>query len=350
MNQEINQEIKYIALVPAYEPDNNLPRVVKELQENNFDVVVVNDGSSLDYKEFFDACNTKKISYPTNRGKGYALKKGYEYIKENYNNYIVVTIDSDGQHKVEDAKNLCEYVKNNMDTLVIGKRLRKDNVPLRSMIGNTITKFVFNLATGLDIYDTQSGLRAFSNKLIDYMLEIEGERFEYEMNVLLNLNQKNIKHKEIEIQTIYIDNNKKSHFKTISDSFKIYGKIAEFKVKPLVSFFMDLVIFAALIIATNKIITSNLISKTISLALYYIINIKEIFKEKPKLKNILFQLLTIIIYIIVSTFLIIILSKIINKYTSKVIIELLLFIIIQKIKNKLIIKTNKTNNDIIIEK
>ena len=57
----MNQEIKYIALVPAFEPDNNLPRVVKELQENNFEVVVVNDGSSLDYKEFFDECNTKKI-------------------------------------------------------------------------------------------------------------------------------------------------------------------------------------------------------------------------------------------------------------------------------------------------
>lgn len=330
----MNQEIKYIALVPAYEPDNNLPRVVKELQENNFDVVVVNDGSSLDYKEFFDACNTKKISYPTNRGKGYALKKGYEYVKNNYEKYIIVTIDSDGQHTVEDAINLCRYVRENPDTLAIGKRLRKDNVPVRSKIGNALTKFVFELATGEKIYDTQSGLRAFSNNLMDYMIEIEGERFEYEMNVLLYLSKRNIKYKEIEIQTIYIDNNKKSHFKALKDSLKIYGKIAEFKVIPLITFFMDLVVFAALIIWLNKIIPSNIISKVISLALYYILNIREIFKEKPMIKDILIQILTIILYIGLSTTMVYVLSKLINAYTSKVIIELILFIIIQKINNK----------------
>ncbi len=329
----MNQEIKYIALVPAYEPDKNLPRIVNELKENNFDVIVINDGSDINYKEFFDACNTKIISYPTNRGKGYALKKGLEYVKNNYEKYIIVTIDSDGQHTVEDAINLCRYVRENPDTLAIGKRLRKDNVPVRSKIGNALTKFVFELATGEKIYDTQSGLRAFSNNLMDYMIEIEGERFEYEMNVLLYLSKRNIKYKEIEIQTIYIDNNKKSHFKALKDSLKIYGKIAEFKVIPLITFFMDLVVFAALIIWLNKIIPSNIISKIVSLALYYILNIREIFKEKPMIKDILIQILTIILYIGLSTTMVYVLSKLINAYTSKVIIELILFIIIQKIKN-----------------
>ena len=331
----MNQEIKYIALVPAFEPNKSLPKIVNDLKENNFIVIVINDGSDINYQEYFDQCDTKIISYPTNRGKGYALKKGLEYVKNNYENCIIVTVDSDGQHKVEDAISLCKYAEKNTDTLVIGKRIRKDNVPLKSLIGNTITRHIFELATGEKIYDTQSGLRAFSNELIDYMLEIIGDRFEYEMNVLLYLNKKNIKYKEIEINTIYIDNNKDSHFKIIKDSLRIYSKIAEFKVVTLLSFFMDLILFAALIISIYKIVPSNIISKLISVVIYYVFNKKEIFKEKMEIKKIIIQLLSIIVYISLSTALIYILSKKINVYTAKVIIELLLFIGIHEIKNKI---------------
>ena len=95
--------MKYIALIPAYEPDENLEKVVKELKENNFETIVVNDGSDESYNKYFDNCNTKVISYNKNQGKGYALKTGLKYIKENFDDYIVVTIDSDGQHRVVDA-------------------------------------------------------------------------------------------------------------------------------------------------------------------------------------------------------------------------------------------------------
>ena len=76
---------------------------------------------------------------------------------------------------------------NNLDTLVLGKRIRNKDVPLRSKIGNSITRLIFKLITKNDIYDTQTGLRSFSNKLEDYMLNINGDRYEYEMNALLNL-------------------------------------------------------------------------------------------------------------------------------------------------------------------
>ena len=97
--------------------------------------------------------------------------------------------------------------------------------------GNRITRYVFKKKTGLSIYDTQSGLRAFSNKLIDYMLGIDGNRYEYEMNVLLNLNKNNIKFHEIDIKTIYIGNNSSSHFKSFKDSYKIYKEIIKYSKK-----------------------------------------------------------------------------------------------------------------------
>lgn len=225
---------KYIALVPAYKPNLELKNVVEDLKKYGFIVIVVDDGSGSEYKKYLDVSADKIISYETNMGKGYALKTGFKYIKENYNNYIVVDVDCDGQHKADDAYKLCEFVKNNPNTLAIGKRLRKKNVPMRSRIGNAITRFVFFSATLRHIYDTQSGLRAFSYNLMDYMLSIKGNGFEYEMNMLLYLNKNHIKHKELEIKTIYINKNRGSHFKTVKDSWRIYKQIIKFKWKTIV--------------------------------------------------------------------------------------------------------------------
>ena len=238
---------KYIALVPAYKPDETLKSVVGDLKKYGFIVIVVDDGSGSEYKKYLDVGTDKVISYENNMGEGYAFKTGFKYIKENYNNYIVVDVDCDGQHKADDAYKLCEYVKDNPDTLVIGKRLRKNNVPIRSKIGNAITRFIFFIVTLRHIYDTQSGLRAFSDSLMDYMINISGNRFEYEMNVLLNLNRNHIKHKEIEIKTIYINNNRGSHFKVFRDSFRIYKQIVKFRIKEIVLFLILIILIIILV-------------------------------------------------------------------------------------------------------
>ena len=220
--------MKYIILIPAYNPDDKLITLVKQIN-NKYKVIIVDDGS--ENKDVFKAIEDYSyiISYDNNMGKGYALKTGFKYIKENYNNYIVVCMDADLQHKLEDAIKLCDYVNENPDTFVIGKRYWDKSTPFTNRIGNKITRYVFKKTTGFSIYDTQSGLRAFSYKLIDYLLNTSGERYEYEMNVLLNLKDNNIKYKEISIQTIYIGNNETSHFKTFSDSFKIYKNIIKWK-------------------------------------------------------------------------------------------------------------------------
>ena len=95
-----------IALIPSYEPDDALLKVVNELLENDFNVVVVNDGSNPSFDEIFKQLpeQVHYLSYEVNQGKGYALKHGFSYIKDNFeSDSIVVTLDSDGQHKVSDA-------------------------------------------------------------------------------------------------------------------------------------------------------------------------------------------------------------------------------------------------------
>ena len=133
------------------------------------------------------------------------------------------------QHKLEDAIKLCNYVKDHDDEFAIGRRHWDNTTPLSNRIGNKIMRYIFKRHTGYSIYDTQNGLRAFSNKLIDYMLSVKGERYEYEMNVLYNLGKNKIKYKEIDIETIYIDNNKTSKFRAVKDSLRILKDAKKWK-------------------------------------------------------------------------------------------------------------------------
>jgi len=219
---------KIIVLIPAYEPTLDMINLLEELNEKNLKSVVVDDGSGKEYSDIFK--KAKKYStvlvHADNRGKGAALKTGYKYISENYkSDFVIVTVDCDGQHKIDDAVKICEFALKHENFLVIGKRLRGEKTPLRSYLGNAITRFVYRITTGIDVYDTQSGLRAFSCKLLPFMLKVDGERFEYEMNVLLECPKNKVKIKEIKIETIYIDKNSGSHFNAVKDSARIYKKI-----------------------------------------------------------------------------------------------------------------------------
>ena len=224
--------MKYIILIPAYNPDNKLIKLVKEIN-NKYITIVVNDGSDKAYNGIFN--EVKKyayvINYSKNEGKGFALKTGFNYIEDVYDKYIVVTMDCDGQHTLKDGIKLCDYVKDNIETLVIGKRKITNKMPLKSRVGNKIIRKILNKYIGTNIYDTQSGLRAFSYKLMKYMQDTPGNGYEYEMNVLLNLNTNNIKYKEVDISTIYFNHNKDSHFKVFRDSYKIYREIIRWHYK-----------------------------------------------------------------------------------------------------------------------
>ncbi len=328
-----------VALIPAYEPDDKLIPLVDNLKKNNYQVVVVDDGSGKDYQHIFNKCKTKVITYPENQGKGHALKEGLKYIKDTYDAYYIVTMDSDGQHTIEDADKLINYLKKHPRTLVLGSRKRGKNTPLRSFLGNSITRFVYSLVTYRDIYDTQTGLRAFTESLVPYMLEVDGERFEYEMNVLLNATRNNVKIKELTIQTIYIDNNSGSHFNAFKDSFKIYKEILKFSLSSLSCFFLDYVLFVLFNLLTNNIIVSNIIARIISASTNYGLNRSLVFKSTKKVKSSLLQYsLLAIIILILNTALVTTLSLVMSKYIAKIITEITIFLFSWFIQKNIIFK------------
>jgi len=328
-----------VVLIPAYEPDEKLIKLIDDLSKTNYKIIVVDDGSGKEYKKIFNQIKEKcqLISYDINKGKGFALKTGLKYIKEKYKeNYVVVTMGSDGQHTIKDATNLLNYANEHKDTLVTGMRRRDNNVPIRSRIGNGITRFFYRKITNLDVYDTQTGLRAFSSKLTNYMLDIKGDRFDYEMNVLLSCAKDGIKIKEIQIETIYIENNKGTHFNAVTDSYKVYKQIIKYILSSSSCFIVDYTLYVVFNIFSKSIILSNILARIVSSILNYNINKKIVFKSKRKTYKSAFEyfLLVFIILFLNTLGLKLLISYNINKYLAKIIIELILTIIsfiVQKI-------------------
>ena len=217
--------MKIVPIIPALNPDNKLIDVVNELGDSFNKIIVVNDGSESD--KIFSKLKNKCIilTHDTNRGKGEALKTAFNYYLNNLSKeYLgVVCLDADGQHMVSDVIKISEVLEKE-DNFILGTRLfNTKKTPFRNKLGNRITSRVFKWFYKVYLKDTQTGLRAIPNRLIKKIINVEGSRFEYELNVLIELVKRKEKIIEYDIRTVYLKNsNKKSHFKVIRDSYQIY--------------------------------------------------------------------------------------------------------------------------------
>lgn len=209
-----------ILLIPAYEPDDKLITLVMQFKKSSdANILIVNDGSSISHNNIFNEVEKLGcivVGYTTNQGKGYALKYGFQYILDNYSNENVVIADCDGQHSVKDILNISNNIEKDQITLG-GRKFVGDNVPISSRVGNFFARHFFKLISGSNIYDTQTGLRGFHHDNLKWLISLSGNRFEYEMQMLLLASKENIKFLEIEIETIYINDNETSHFKPSRD-------------------------------------------------------------------------------------------------------------------------------------
>ncbi len=219
-------------LIPSLEPDEKLVPYIRQLLEKGFlHVVVVDDGSGPAYQPIFTELaglpGCQVLHHEKNRGKGDALKTGFAYIRDTLPGCPgVVTADSDGQHTVKDVWELACLLAQGEGGLLLGTRdFSLANVPGRSRAGNRITSFTFWLLYGRWLKDTQTGLRAFAARHLDFMCKVEGHRFEYEMNMLIECARDNLPMTAVPIETVYENQNKGTHFNTVKDSIRIYKVI-----------------------------------------------------------------------------------------------------------------------------
>ena len=288
--------MKIAALIPAYQPDEKLVTLLEELSANTeYSLFVVDDGSKAECAPIFEEAKrfATVLVHEVNRGKGAALKTGITHIMNYTSCEGIVTLDSDGQHTLKDTKRTVAALEKHPNALIVGGRLFSGKVPLRSKFGNTVTRGVFKLSTGVSVHDTQTGLRAFSRDYMPMMSSLSGERYEYEMNVLLECTDKSIPIVEIPIQTIYIEENKSSHFNPLKDSWKIYKLIIKFGAPTLLMFilssFLSFVIdFALYALFTNlfksahNVWMANILARAISATVNYWLNKLIVFKKKGK--------------------------------------------------------------------
>lgn len=225
-------------LIPAYRPGPDLERLTSALLAQGFLVVVVNDGSESDFDPVFSALDDRAVvlAHSQNLGKGCALKTGIAYILRNVPEcFGIVTADADGQHSPEDiARVAARLLATPSGTrLILGSRHFEGRIPLRSRLGNTVTRYVFAAATRVKLTDTQTGLRAFDLTLAAQLLAVPGNRFEYELNVLLWAARQHVPLYEVAIRTVYIAGNATSHFNPLLDSIRIYRCILKFSLSSL---------------------------------------------------------------------------------------------------------------------
>ena len=289
-----------VILIPSLEPDDRLPAYVARLHEQGFDrLVIVDDGSSADYQPIFSKLEETPgcvvLHHEVNRGKGCALKTGYAYIKEHLPGVTgVITADADGQHTVEDCLKLAEALREEKKALYLGSRdFNLPNIPPKSRFGNKTTSGVFWALYGQWLPDTQTGLRAFRREELDFMIAVPGERFEYEMQVLIACARASIPMIPITIETVYENENAGTHFHPIRDSWRIYkvilgsffkfmgASIASFLIDQGVFALMEHVILAGVPWARDAIIAvSTVVARLISAPCNFLMNRSFVFKFK----------------------------------------------------------------------
>jgi glycosyltransferase involved in cell wall biosynthesis len=238
-NHVHEQHRTMVVLLPVYQPSHHLPTLMTELrrQAPRCRFVIVDDGSGPAAAEVLRQAENlggTVLRHPANRGKGAALKTGFRYAQEQHPGLDVVCADADGQHSVADIARVADRVRDTGHT-VLGVRRFAENVPLRSKVGNTVTQVLFRAATGRGVQDTQTGLRAYPASLLGWLRTVPGERFEYEMNVLLEAARAAHRIEEVVITTTYLDDNASSHFSVLSDSARIYWPLLRYAAASLLA-------------------------------------------------------------------------------------------------------------------
>lgn len=265
-------------------------------------IIVVNDGSKAECGPLFERIGLRKrchvLQHAVNLGKGRALKTGFNHALLQFPlSPGVVTCDADGQHRVEDVVRVAQVLLNGPDSLALGVRDFSAGVPLRSKLGNVLTRGFFYFLTGRYLSDTQSGLRGVPLRFAPWLVRLEGEGYEYEMNMLITTKTQGISIVEEKISTIYLEDNKSSHFDPLLDSMKIYFLLLRFAFSSLLASVLDIVLFSISYTLTANILLSIFIGRyTIGPFVNYSINRNFVFHHQGRMSG------TLVRYYLFATF------------------------------------------------
>jgi len=261
---------RILTVCPAFNPPAKVFRqLIADLRPNN-DLLIVDDGSTE------CLCATSRsvcIRHFINKGKGAAIKTAVEYAQQNSYQGII-TIDADGQHPLESFNNLKKLAIDEPTKLILAQREFYNDTPLKSLIGNFISRQIFRLFFDIKLNDTQTGLRYYPSNFFDTMLNTKNDRYDFETAVLIQTKYSGTAITTFPIPAIYIDNNSSSQFKPLNDSLKVISTFFRFACSSFISFLIDISLFLILLNITESPnpFVSSVIARIVSCLFNYELN------------------------------------------------------------------------------
>lgn len=344
-------------LIPALDPDQRLIQLIKHLRARltvTQQLVIVDDGSTS--QQIFTQLaaladpHIHILHHETNRGKGAALKTGFDYfIKQFPTVQGIATMDADGQHTVDAVEKCCVLFSRYPTDLILGTRVFSKNVPLRSRFGNLLTNKLVRFLTRLPISDTQTGLRVIPISYVKQLINFPGERFEFEFDMLLRAREFGIQIREQPIATIYLDGNASSHFRVIRDSIMIYSRFLKFSVSGILSFLVDISLFSLFVQiignhSLHGIMLATIGARLLSAIVNYLINRHVVFANAGRQTLIKYTFLLVVQMLVSGYFthlLTVILpfsGSVLTPVIAKMSCDLILFVISYHLQKNLIFK------------
>jgi putative flippase GtrA len=263
-------------LIPSYKPGAALETLVDALVDRGFEtIVVVNDGSGPEFEPIFQRVARSNrvhlLAHGVNLGKGAALKTGLNYALVKCPHCRgVVTADGDGQHHPDDIVRVAEALPADGNALILGVRSFTGRVPLRSRLGNHLTRGLMRVMVGQKLADTQTGLRGIPVRLIPHLLHVPSSGYEFELDMLLACKHQGFPVVQVPIRTIYLGNNESSHFHPILDSMRIYFLLLRFSVLSLCTAVLDNAVFAIAFSQTGDIARSQVAARLVAMVFNYV--------------------------------------------------------------------------------
>ena len=343
-------------VIPAYCPEDGLIRLVKECKDEFAHIIIVDDGCAESYQRIFKEveADASVLHHEVNKGKGRALKTAFSYVLKNLPEVKgVLTLDADGQHTVSDSKRCVEKFLEDPSVAVFGCRdfESDEKIPPRSRFGNKLTSRLMKFFCDIKLSDTQTGLRVIPATALEELLEVKGERYEYEMNMIFYFKEHLIPFVEVPIEVIYIENNASSHFNPIVDSIKIYAIFFKFVISSFGSAVLDLALFRVFskhvfesIFPGHYIEISTALARVCSGIFNYSFN-RSIFKSKSKVKKSGSRYLILwLVQMTLSAYIVKFLTGItgITPMLVKIVTDTVLFFISYKIQQLWVFKPERT--------
>ena len=288
---------KIPVIIPAYQPDGEMIGLIHQLRQNGVsNIIVVDDGSGAAYAELFQRAKEEYgcslIYHAENLGKGRALKSAFNMILGSGNDVLgCVTMDCRGSFSCADILKVMEELAAHPTELIMGKRvLDVTRMTKKSRAGNKVLQLSFHYLVGILVTDVQSGLRGIPVSYMRKLMNVKGERYEFDTNMLINCKKCSVAVREIALETIYSARRNQEQYRVIRDNLSIYLTFATYIFTSMFASIVDLILFVILcdmlgrfrILSSTQmyVVIATAMARCVSATVNYRLNYRIVFKTK----------------------------------------------------------------------